>query len=240
MNWSKKIIVISQIVVIIIGCIVIYNIKNPIVKDLNGGTECINYKGKRAELESFFPDITEAEYLGRTKDNKFKVYTYKNDPNCNLLTLFGSDNTNSYKTKNFLIPTSGNVTKVFINPNARTLDNKIIKNHADIEMFKKLISYKGNERMYHVNNIYTDGTEIYFAYNNCPVTTYNNLVGYIAYINDSWIIVSPKHYLNSTKVEIKNNVDFDLIGRKISDLELIKWLNANRTKVALPSYTEES
>jgi len=237
MNWSKKIIVIGSVIVTIIGCISIYNIKNPVIKDLHGYREVINYNGKRAEMDSFFSDFTEAKYLGRTEDKDFKVYAYGNDSNYNLFTLVGSDNTDCYKTTNFVIPTSGEVTKVFIDPYMGSSKNKITKNYKDIEMFKKLISYQENESMYHINNIYTEGTTIYFAYNNCPVTTNDNLVGYIAYVDDTWIIVSPEHYMSSTKMESSNEVD--LIGRKITDLKLIEWLNANGIEVAPPSYKEK-
>jgi len=237
MNWSKKIIVIGSVIVTIIGCIAIYNIKNPVIRDLHGARESIKYNGKRATMDDFFPDFTEAEYLGRTEDKNFKVYAYGNDPNYNLFTLVGSDNTDCYKTTDFVIPTSGYVTKVFMDPATSASDNKVTKNHTDIEMFKKLISYQGYESKYHIDNIYTDGTEIYFAYNNCPVTTYDNLVGYIAYVDDTWILVSPEHYMSSTKMESSNKAD--LIGSKITDLKLIEWLNANGTEVAPSSYNEK-
>ena len=240
MNWSKKIIVIGSVIVTIIGCIAIYNIKNPVIKDLHGARESITYNGKQVSMDCFYSDFTEAKYLGRTEDKNFKVYAYGNDSNYNLFTLVGSDNTDCYKTTNFIIPTSGDVTKVFMDPATRASENcnnKVTKNHTDIEMFKKLISYQGNESMYHIDNIYTEGTTIYFAYNNCPVTTNDNLVGYIAYVDDTWIIVSPEHYISSTKMESSNEAD--LIGSKIADLKLIEWLKENGTGVTPPSYKEK-
>ena len=237
MNLSKKIIASVSFIVIIIGGIVIYNIKNPVIKGLYGNREIIKYNGQTAKIDSFFSDSTEAEYLGRTEDKDFEVYAYKNGSNYNLFTLFGSDNTNTYKTPNFSIPKDGEVTKVFLDPNTREINNKVIKNQSDIEMFKKLVSYKNSEDVYHINNIYTEGTEIYFAYDNCPVATSDNLVGYIAYIDHNWILVSPENYGNSNNTLYSNEAD--LIGSKITDSKLIKWLNDNETEVAPPSYKEK-
>lgn len=105
-------------------------------------------------------------------------------------------------------------------------------------MFKKLASYKNSEDVYHINNIYTEGTEIYFAYDNCPVATSDNLVGYIAYIDHNWILVSPENYYGSSNNTLYSN-EADLIGSKITDSKLIKWLNDNETEVAPPSYKEK-
>jgi len=188
-------------------------------------------------MDSFFSDFTEAEYLGRTEDKEFKVYAYGKDSNYNLFTLVGSDNTDCYKTESFVIPKSGDVTKVFIDPAVRASDNKVTKNKTDIEMFKKLVSYQGDESRYSIANIFTEGTEIYFAYDDCPVTTYDNLVGYIAYVDDNWIIVSPEEYKSSIDEKISNETN--LVGRKITDYKLIEWLIENNTGVAPPSYTEK-
>ena len=104
-------------------------------------------------------------------------------------------------------------------------------------MFKKLVSYQGDESRYSIANIFTEGTEIYFAYDDCPVTTYDNLVGYIAYVDDNWIIVSPEEYKSSIDEKISNETN--LVGRKITDYKLIEWLIENNTGVAPPSYTEK-
>lgn len=237
---NKKIISIISIITIITCFITIYNIKNPVIKGLDGYREIIKYKGQEAETDDFYDDFTEAEYLGLTEDRDFKVYGYKNDSKYNLFTLVGSDNTNTYKTKSFIIPKSGNVTKVFINPAVRGSENKVISKQSDIEMFKKLICYQKEGQIYHIENIFTDGTEIYFAYNNCPVTTHDNLVGYIAYIDSEWIIVNPKHYLNFNKDYKNDSNEVNLIAYKIIDIELIEWLNKNSTGVAPPSYTQKS
>ncbi|MDK0570853.1 hypothetical protein P6O23_07755 [Clostridium perfringens] len=238
MKKNKIIIIPTLAILIIIFCITIYNIKNPVIKGLYGNMEIIKYNGKTAEMHSFFSDSTEAEYLGRTEDKNFEVYAYKNGSNYNLFTLFGSDNTNTYKVPNFSIPKDGEVTKVFFDPNTREINNKVIKNQSDIEMFKKLVSYKNSEDVYHINNIYTEGTEIYFAYDNCPVATSDNLVGYIAYIDHNWILVSPENYYGSSNNTLYSN-EADLIGSKITDSKLIKWLNDNETEVAPPSYKEK-
>lgn len=237
MNLSKKIIASVSFIVIIIGGIVIYNIKNPTIKGLQGGRGIIKYNGKLAMMDSFFSDFTEAEYLGRTEDKEFKVYSYGKDSNYNLFTLVGSDNTDCYKTESFVIPKSGDVTKVFIDPAVRASDNKVTKNKIDIEMFKKLVSYQGDESRYSIANIFTEGTEIYFAYDDCPVTIYDNLVVYIAYVDDNWIIVSPEEYKSSIDEKISNETN--LVGRKITDYKLIEWLIENNTGVAPPSYTEK-
>jgi len=116
---NKIIIIPTLAILIIIFCITIYNIKNPVTKGLYGNREIIKYNGQTAKIDSFFSDSTEAEYLGRTEDKDFEVYAYKNGSNYNLFTLFGSDNTNTYKTPNFSIPKDGEVTKVFLDPNTR-------------------------------------------------------------------------------------------------------------------------
>jgi len=235
-NKSKRKIISVSAILIIIGCITIYYMRNPVIKDLHGGREIIEYNGQKAVFYDFYTDFTETEYLGRTEDKDFKVYAYRNDSNYNLFTLVGSDNTDCYKTEGFVIPTSGDVTKVFIDPEVRASDNRVIKKQTDIEMFKKLVSYQSDERTYHINNIYTEGTEIYFAYDNCPITMYDNLVGYIAYIDESWINVSLEHYRSFNNKNLSDEAEADLIGSKIIDSELIEWLNQNSTDVAPPSY----
>lgn len=237
MKLRKKIIISVSVILIIISSIVIYNIKNPVIKGLYGGRGAINYNGESAESCVFFTDFNEAEHLGYTEDKNFQVYAYKDDSNYKLFTLVGSDNTDCYKTESYVIPTSGEVTKVFIDPAVRSSNNEIITRQEDIEIFKRLVSYKMDEGTYHINNIYTEGTELYFAYDNCPVATYDNLVGYIAYIDNNWIIVSEEHYRNCNKREYSNEVD--LLGSKIIDSELIEWLNKNSTEAAPPSYKEK-
>ena len=54
MNLSKKIIASVSFIVIIIGGIVIYNIKNPTIKGLQGGRGIIKYNGQLAMMDSFF------------------------------------------------------------------------------------------------------------------------------------------------------------------------------------------
>lgn len=234
MNLTKRKIISVSAILIIIVCIIIYNIKNPVIKDLHGHRGIIEYNGQESVSCSFFPDFIETEYLGLTEDKDFQVYAYRNDSNYNLFTLVGSDNTDCYKTDSFVIPTSGNVTKVFIAPSVRASDNKVMKKQTDIEMFKKLVSYQSDERIYHINNVFTEGNEIYFAYDNCPVAMYDNLVGYIAYIDDNWIIVSPEHYRNQNNSTTSNETD--LIGSKIMDSELIEWFNQNSAEVGPQSY----
>lgn len=238
MKNSNKIIIPTLIALLAIGGIVNYNIKNPIIKGLYGSREVIEYNGQSAIIDAFYSDFTEAEYLGRTEDKNFKVYAYRDGYNYNLFTLVGSDNTDCYKMEGFTIPTSGDVTKVFMDPAVRSNNNKVSKNQTDIEMFKELVSYHSDERIYHINNIFTEGTEIYFAYNSCPVATFDNLVVYIAYIDDNWIIVSPEHYRGRNNE--KNSNHADLMGSQITESKLIEWLNKNSTEVAPPSYTEKS
>ena len=74
MKKNKIIIIPTLAILIIIFCITIYNIKNPVIKGLYGNMEIINYNGQTAEMDSFFSDSTEAEYLGRTEDKNFEVY----------------------------------------------------------------------------------------------------------------------------------------------------------------------
>jgi len=226
-------------ILIILGCITIYNIKNPVIKGFNGRREINKYNGQKVVSDVFYTDFSETEYLGRSEDKDFKVYAYRNDSNYNLFTLVGSDNTNTYKTEDFVIPTSGDVTKVFIDPSIRASDNKVIKKPTDIEILKKIVSYKNDERTYHIDNIYTEGNEIYFAYDNCPVTVYDNLAGYIAYIDETWISVSLEHYRSWNNSEPLYEAEANLRGSKIIDSELIEWLNKNSTELAPPSYKEQ-
>lgn len=224
-----KVIITGLILSIIVGCITIYNIISPRIKGLHGGRGVINYKGQTGIMESFFPDFTEAKFLGRTEDKDFKVYGYGNGRNYNLVTLVGSDNTDSYNLGGFKIPTTGEVTKVFLDPGIRAGSNKVTKKQRDIEMFKKLADYKGEEDTWHIDNIYTDGAEICFAYNDCPVTTYENLVLYIAYVENSWIIVTPESYKKDVHNNKTNEADF--IGMKITNQELIQWLEENKSTI---------
>lgn len=221
MIYNKKIIITFISIFLLLTSYTVFNLIFPTIKGLEGYKEIINYKGESLTYDSFFNDSSELEYLGRTEDKDFNVYGYKN--NDYLLTLVGADNTNSYKSDKITIPTSGDVTKVFLDPSIRNGENKVIKTLDEIEMFKKLISYEGEENNYDLNNLSTEGTEIYFAYNNCPVTNYNNLVGYIAYIDNSWILVSSENYRKLNKEEYSNKIT--LPGKEIKDNELIQWLN---------------
>ncbi len=54
MKKNKIIIIPTSAILIIIFCITIYNIKNPVIKGLYGNREIIKYNGQTAKLIAFF------------------------------------------------------------------------------------------------------------------------------------------------------------------------------------------
>ena len=130
----------------------------------------------------------------------------------------------------------GTVTKVLIDPGVRAINNRVITWKTAIERVMEITRLTGEESEYTIENIYTQGENFYFAYNDCVVTDANNLGGYVAFIDGDWIYASPENYRAMLKTVNRQEGNMGTVyAVKISDEKLIEWLE----KSILVSYIEK-
>ena len=130
----------------------------------------------------------------------------------------------------------GTVTKVLIDPGVRAINNRVITWKTAIERVMEITRLTGEESEYTIENIYTQGENFYFAYNDCVVTDANNLGGYVAFIDGDWIYASPENYRAMLKTVNRQEGNMGTVyAVKISDEKLIAWLE----KSILVSYIEK-
>lgn len=202
--------------------IVIWELNHPVIENLHCYAEGMHYNDVDAVSDDFYTDYNETEYIGRTDDKEYNVYITGEKISPDLFIFIGSDNTYCFRNSEYEIPTSGKITKVFIDPEVRGDNRNIITDSNDINMINSLLSVKGKEKVFHIDNYYTNGYCFYFAYDNCPATIKENLGGYIAYTDDKWIFVSPENLHN--KITNLSNNSVDLQGIEITDKDILKMI----------------
>lgn len=203
-----------------------WQISHPIINELTYTESSLKYNNIEAEYCAFFTDFNDAVYIGRAEDRITDIYITSDGSMPNLFTLVGNDNTECYKRTDYEIPTSGEITKIFIDPAVRSSNENIIYNSHDISMVKQLTALDCEESLYHIDNYYVNGNLFYFAYNDCPVSIIDNLGGYIAYINGKWIYVNPENIRNGSYYNYPSN-SVDLLGIEITDSDIIEWLESS-------------
>jgi len=223
---------------LIIGCallpilfiaiyIIIWEIQHPIIENVFCGQEGAEYDGYLLDRDYFFiTDLNEFEYIGRESNHEYNhIYVAKENNVPVLLMAVERDNTYYYIHPNYKIPTSGEITKVYVEPISQVQSEKTLHSSKDIKMIKRLISLDGDEKLYNIDNFSTCGNRFYLTYNNCPVSIQDNIGGYIAYTEGKYIFANPNNIENMTDDENGASCHAVTIsGIEITDKELLKWL----------------
>ena len=204
------------------AAVIIYHTASSRISEIGHSSEGFIYNGIHFQRCYFYSADSDLIKLGRTNDGSDIVYSVERRESPNLISIVGSDNTYTYRSELYNIPNEGQVTRVFVDPQYRGRNDNILISQDDISMVCRITKTHGDLAQYHINNYYTDGNSIYFAYENCPVTVKENLAGYIAKSDGKWIFVSPEE-LNKSVHDNANPAD--LLGTEITDADILNWFN---------------
>ena len=211
----------------------------PVINGIPGehAAEGFRYNGKYYGSSYFMVADEDRIHVGYAKETRGKVYFIGSRISPDYIVIVGSDNTSNYAADGCVPESSGTVTKVLVDPGIRAKNNKVIIKKSDIETLLAITRTVGEERDYAINNIYTQGNDFYFAYNDCVVAKGpDNLGGYIALVDGEWIYASPENYK-----AMLDNVDYregnmgTVRAIRISDEKMIDWLE----KSIVTRYIEE-
>ena len=229
-----RIAVITAVVGLAIGKIVTMP---KIMEDIYGeNAEFFRYNGKDYYSSYFMVADADRIHVGYAKETRGKVYFIGSRTSPDYIVIVGSDNTTNYAAEGCVPDYEGTVTKVLIDPGVRAINNRVITWKTDIERVMEITRLTGEESEYTIENIYTQGENFYFAYNDCVVTDANNLGGYVAFIDGDWIYASPENYRAMLKTVNRQEGNMGTVyAVKISDEKLIAWLE----KSILVSYIEK-
>lgn len=214
------------IVVLIVSAIVLHKVKNPVVSGIpQEGCETFSYNGRKYVSDDIYIADEDKRYMGVTKEKRSSVYFIGNEKNPDVIEVCGSDNTMIYKASDYNIKVSGQITKVLIDPGIRDINNRTLQEQSDLDMINRLMSVKGDENVYEIHNFYTDGNVFYLEFDGCPVTNADNIGGYIAKTEKSWIYVNPENMMKIVSAGNANEVR--IYGIKVTDGELMQWLESS-------------
>lgn len=221
---KKAIVFFCMVIGALMVCAVfIYKVKNPIVSGIScEGLEYFYYNGRRYKINGVYIADDDKKYMGVTKERRSQVYFVGDEKNPDIVMVCGSDNTNIYKADDYDIKVSGRITKVLIDPGVRNPSDKILQKQDDIDMLKKLMSVKGDEAAYEINNFYTEGNVFYLEFDGCLAAGGDNKGGYIAKVENHWIYVSPENLDDMKRLDDVNGVSVS--GIEVTDDEIIRWI----------------
>lgn len=177
--------------------------------------EGITYNGKSYKSCVIYCAESDKLFLGYA-DNGASVYCVGNKKDPVYLIIDGSDNTIAYVKEGETVPTSGIITKILIDPMVRGKNKYVLAKQEELDLIAQLTGISGEVQEFTVENIYTDGNEFYYVYNESNVSVYENYGGYIAFVNGNWIYSAP-----GSKKEQKENNTFIVAGIVIEDSDLI-------------------
>lgn len=203
---------------------IIYRVKNPVIEEISGNTEAFTYNNRHYYMNDFYVADEDRFFIGKTKKYHDNIYAVGNSDSPDYFVIVGSDNTANFKAENCEIATSGEITKVLIDPGIREVNDRVLSAKEDLEMISKLSSVNGEEQEFIIDNYHTQGNTFYYEYDNCPVTNAENLGGYVALAEDKWIFVSPANY---EKMEQLENNTVKVQGRVIENQEILEWLQGS-------------
>jgi len=200
----------------------------PVINEIPGehAAEGFRYNGKYYGSSYFMVADEDRIHVGYAKETRGKVYFIGSRTSPDYIVIVGSDNTSNYAADGCVPESSGTVTKVLVDPGIRAKNNKVITKKSDIEALLAITRTVGEESDYAINNIYTQGNDFYFAYNDCVVVqSPDNLGGYIALVDGEWIYASPENYraMLGTMNQRESNKG-TVRGLKITDEKMIDWL----------------
>lgn len=220
----KKSLIITLVIILIpVTAIILYNIRSPIMEGIpTERAEVFDYNGRHYESEGYFAADDDMIFKGRSEIDGSSVYFLEDTDTPNYILIVGSDNSRHYLADGVSIDTSGEITKILIDPGIRATNNRVLTSKEDIEKVRILTAISGEEKKYFIKNYFTQGNSFYYEYNNCPVSVSENLGGYVALTEGEWIYVSPENYRKNR--ESKGNNSVIVTGVKITDSELIRWL----------------
>lgn len=227
---KASVFVCTVIAVFIVSIIVVDMVKNPVVSGIPcEGCEAFSYNGRRYSCKDMYIADDDKVYMGMTKERRSSVYFIGDEKNPDIVEVSGSDNTRIYKADDYDIKVSGQLTKVLIDPVIRGTNNGTLQKRADLDMLNKLMSVKGDEDTYEVNNFYTEGNEFYLEFDGCPAAVAENKGGYIAKVGESWIYVCPENMKTMELIDdpMCNPNKVRVCGIEVTDDELIQWIETN-------------
>lgn len=223
MSKIKKIIIpITITLCIILSFIILYNLKHPIVYGIKDKySKSFNYNNIHYSSSVYFVAEDDLKYMGTTEEKISDVYFIGNSESPDYIFVSGDDNFTCYKADYASIETSGNITKVLIDPTYGSILNPSLSSKEEIDMIYNLVNIQGEEKEYFIENYYTQGNSFYYAYNNCPVASNNSFGGYIASIGNEWIYVNPENFKNSNYSDNQNEHSLTVKGIAIKDKSLL-------------------
>ncbi len=182
------------------------------------------YNGVKAEYEVFYIDFGSAKYIGKT--NNWENIFIIGDPNQpDVFYIDGINNTYTYAASDFIIPKSGTPTKIFINPAVHASKTQTVSsNKRDIGYFEKIRKTKGKEKIYYIENFYTDGAVFCYAYNDCAVASVDAEQYYLACCEGKWIYAP----LCTEKIDEFDDNSAEVLGIQITDREILDYINTTR------------
>lgn len=226
MKRSNVFVCMGIVVLIISIFLILHMVKNSVVPGIPcEGSDSFSYNGRRYSSEEIYIADDDKVYMGVTKERRSSVYFIGDKDNPDIVEVCGSDNTRIYKAADYDIKVSGQITKVLINPAIRGTSNVTLQKRADFDMLNRLMSVKGNEDTYEVNNFYTEGNVFYLEFDGCPAAVAENKGGYIAKVGETWIYVSPENMKGIESIGDSNEAR--ICGIEVTDDELIQWIETS-------------
>lgn len=210
----------------------------PVIDDIPGenAVEGFRYNGINYRNSYFMVADADRIHVGYAKETKGKVYFIGSRTSPDYIAIVGSDNTTHYAAEGCAPDHSGTVTKVLIDPGIRKTNKLVITWKSDIDKLLAITNLQGEEKEYTIENIYTQGNDFYFAYNDCVVVTSDNLGGYIAIVDGDWIYVSPENYRTMLSAVNHRESNAGIAkGVRIEDKKTVEWLE----KSVVTSFIEE-
>ena len=199
--------------------------------ELNGNenTDNICYNGIEYNSEIFYCADDDRKMIGRIESGA-TVYTVGSDKLAQYILIEGSDNSGTFIAEGSSVPTSGELTKILIDPGIRSDNSKSLSSTDEIAVINEITSLSGELQTFSVDNFFTYGNSFYYVYNNSNVSCEENYGGYIAFTDGKWIYAPAKNKpvwtgeVNSVTIEAIIIDDEDII-EKMCSTDMVKYID---------------
>ncbi len=194
----------------------------------NEDSEAISYNGTEYISEIFYCADDDRNFVGRIGRGAV-VYAVGPDETPQFILISGRDNSGCFIAEGAKVPTGGKITKVLIDPGIRGDNSRYLSADEELAVIEELSALSGEQRMFHVDNYYTDGNAFFYVYNNSNVSCEENYGGYIAFTEGTWIYAPPENKpvwsgeQNEVSIEAMVIEDEALIDR-ICETDLRKYI----------------